>query len=372
MTKPIEIIHQNFETKLETLRSLFNILADGVIGLGCRGMLDEVGREYQEQTLEILCDYFTASDLKTKCQTVDRYMQIIVGKNFMTKLEQVHTVLRDEHTRPRDDKTGPVLTAEQDTRVNLLFKQYQNTPVDTDIRKLDYKTCPNCRGRMNLDGPRSELRCTKCDYILTLKGMMYDENHMYSNDGSLAKRGAYETSRHCRYHVERILAIKNPNIPESVIGPGGKIDRWLERNFKYPKLATCPDYRRCLKEIDETKYNEHVPYIRQVKSGISPDRLFHHEMRLLYIYFEKAVTAFNEIKADERANLKYYPYFIYKIIEIILHKPEDKKRLQSIVNCIHFQRDNTIVANDRLWEQICERVPEFTFRKTDRNLLGIE
>lgn len=364
MTKPIEIIHQNFETKLETLKSLLDMFPN----LGTtRAIITDVGREYQDQTVELLCDYYTSHDLKTKCQTVDRYMQIIVGKNFITKMEHAHTVLRDEHARPENK-----LTPAQDTSMSMLFKIYQNTPVDTDIRKLDYKICPNCRGRMNLDGPRSELRCTKCDFILTLKGMMYDESHMYSNDGSLAKRGAYETSRHCRYHVERILAIKNPNISESVIGPGGKIDKWLERNFKYPKLATCPDYRRCLKEIDETKYNEHVPYIRQVKSGVSPERLFHHEMRLLYIYFEKAVMAFNDIKSDERANLKYYPYFIFKIIEIILHKNEDKKRLQSIVNCIHFQRDNTIVANDRLWEQICERVTEFPFRKTDRNLLNAE
>jgi hypothetical protein len=364
MTKPIEIIHQNFECKLDTLRSIIAILGDQAATE--IATLDEVAREYKEQTLEIRCNYFSTQDLKTKCQAVDRYMQIIVGKNFMTKLNTCYATL--VHMQLQNGRF-----VEDDTRLALLIKTYQNTPVDTDIRKMDYKVCPNCRGRMNLDGPRSELRCTKCDFILLLKGMMYDESHMYSNDGSLAKRGAYETSRHCRYHAERILAIKNPNIPESVIGPGGKIDRWLERNgFRFLKLVTCSDYRRCLKEIDETKYNEHVPYIRQVKSGVSPERLFHHEMSLLSIYFEKAVTEFTRLKANERANLKYYPYFIFKIVEIILNKPEDKKRLQSIVNCIHFQRDNTIVANDRLWNQICDGVPEFVFRKTDRNLLHFE
>ena len=348
---------------METLKSILALIGDADI----QDILSEVSREYQEQTLEIRCLYFSTQDLKQKCQAVDRYMQIIVGKNFLTKMDTAYTTLAHLQQQQQND------TATDDTKLALLFKVYQNTPVDTDIRKLDYKVCPNCRGRMNLDGPRSELRCTKCDYILLLKGMMYDESHMYSNDGSLAKRGAYETSRHCRYHAERILAIKNPNIPEAVIGTSGKIDKWLERNgFKFVKLATCSDYRRCLKEIDETKYNEHVPYIRQVKSGVSPERLFHLEMSLLSIYFEKAVTEFNRIKVNERANLKYYPYFIFKIVEIILSKSEDKKRLQSIVNCIHFQRDNTIVANDRLWNQICDGVPEFPFRKTDRNLMHFD
>ena len=364
MTKPIEIIHQNFECKLETIRTIIQVIDSDSVLKACRDAhvaVVDIAREYQEQTLECICDYHMASDLKVKCQTVDRYMQIIVSKNFMSKLDNIVVNLRDPGNA---DKT---------VQLSVLFKAYQNIPINTDVRKMDYKTCPNCRGKMVLDNPRSELRCTKCDYTLVLKGMMYEENHMYSNDGSLAKRGAYETSRHCRYHLERILAIKNPNIPESIIGPNGKIDKWLERNnFVYLKLVTCEAYRRCLKEIDETKYNEHVPYIRQVKSGVSPERLFHHEMRTLYIYFEKAVTAFNDLKADERANLKYYPYFIFKIVEIILHHPEDQKRLRSIVSCIHFQRDNTIVANDRLWNDICDRVTELTFRKTDRNLLGIE
>lgn len=372
MTKPIEIIHQNFECKLETIRNILQVVdPEGKGGNVCRDarqQVAEVAREYQEQTLECICDYHMASDLKVKCQTVDRYMQIVVSKNFVSKLDQVVAGLRD----------FTVNRAELDAvQLSVLLKKYQNTPINTDVRKLDYKTCPNCKGKMTLDGPRSELRCTKCDYTLILKGMMYDESHMYSNDGSLAKRGAYETSRHCRYHLERILAIKNPNIPESVIGPGGKIDKWLERNnIRYMKLVTCEAYRRCLKEIDETKYNEHVPYIRQVKSGVSPERLFHHEMRRLYILFEKAVTRFNDLKADERANLKYYPYFIFKIVEIILvtlsNNPDDERRFRSIVSCIHFQRDNTIVANDRLWEQICKDEPDLPFNKTDRNLLGIE
>lgn len=362
MTKPIEIIHQNFETKLATVKNILKILDPGY-ELGSPKLTDQINTyefvrtNYQDQTLTLLCDYFDTDDLILKCQIVDRYMQIIVSFNFITKLNDTIGWLKDYSVKAK----------KEDLEISLLFKTFHNTPVDTDVRRLDYKTCPNCKGKMNIHPHHSELRCTKCSYTLLLKGTVFDENHLYTSEGSLAKRGAYETSRHCRYHLERILAIKNPNISEAV---WAKIHTWLKRNnFIYLKLVTCPDYRRCLKEIKETKYNEHVPFIRQVISGISPERLFHHEIRLLYIYFEKAVMVFNKLKDGERVNLKYYPYFIYKIIEMILNKPEDRKRLQSIVDCIHFQRDNTIVANDRLWSDICDEIVEFIFKKTDKNLL---
>jgi hypothetical protein len=68
-------------------------------------------------------------------------------------------------------------------------------------------------------------------------------------------------------------------------------------------------------------------------------------------------------------NLKYYPYSIVKIIEMVLDKPEDQERKQAIIDCVHFQRDNTVVSNDKTWKKVCDRVPCFTYKKTDRNLM---
>lgn len=357
MTKPIEIIHQNFEIKLASVKDILNILSTKDELKDEYVIFDAISQDYREQTLDLLCEYFEQIDTRTKCQIVDRYMQVVVSRDFITRLNDVVQSLKEYTMRTKYNNVD----------VQLLFKMYYNTPVDTDVQKLDYKSCPNCQGKMNVHPQHSELRCTKCPLSMLLKGTVFDEHALFTNDGNLSKRGAYETSRHCKYHLERILAIKNPNITDEV---WAKIHAWLRRNnFKYLKLVTCPDYRRCLKEIKETRLNEHIPFIRQFISGVSPERLFHHEMRLLYIYFEKAVTAFNKIKEGERANLKYYPYFIFKIIEMILSRDEDKHRLQSIVDCIHFQRNDTIVANDRLWNEICDEVSDFVFKKTDKNLL---
>lgn len=255
--------------------------------------------------------------------------------------------------------------------VQILFQKYNEVKMDTDVKKIDYKICPVCSSKMTIYPTQSEIRCGQCDFTFLLKGIVFDETNMYTSDGTLTKRGSYETSRHCRYHLERILAIKSINNIETLTE---KIVKWLrQNNYKYFKLVTCRDLRRCLKDIKETRYNEHIPFLRQLICGVSPERLFHHEMRIVYIYFDKAAVTFDKIRFGVRANLKYYPYFIFKIIEMILNTPEDQKRLSSIVDCIHFQRDNTIVSNDRLWKEICEKVqteiPEFVFKKTDKNLL---
>lgn len=362
MTKPIEIIHQNFQTKLTTIEKIVEILTPSVqtaLKLELLGFTNLVN-DYEEYTVTLLCDYYMEEAVQLKCATVDKYMQVIISNNFMTKLDNLVLSLKDH---------AATVKKAHETELLLLFKAYASTPIDTDIKKVDYKICQLCQAKMTLDPDHVELKCTNndCSNVVILKGTMFDDSHLYTSEGSVAKRGAYETSRHCRYHLDRILAIKNPNLPQRVLD---KIQAWLKQNnFKYLKLVTCPDLRRCLKEIKETKWNEHVPYIRQTICGISPDRLFHHEQRQLYIWFEKAVSAFIKIKDGERANLKYYPYFIFKIIEQILNKPVDKERLQSIVDCIHFQRDNTIVANDKLWNDICDEEKEFVFKKTDKNLL---
>ncbi len=356
MTKPIEIIHQNFETKLATISQIIQKLSP-TIGETTVTLYDKIQNDYQNHTLAQLCEYFETDDFKTKCHIVDRYIQIIVSKNFISLMNELVLCLKSHFESAYFDST----------EVQLLFKTYYDTHVDVDIKKIDYKQCPLCAGKMSIHPYQSDMRCTSCNYIMRLDGTVFDENHMYTSEGALAKRGTYETSRHCRYHLDRILAIKNPNFPESF---WAKVHAWLRRNnFIYLKLVTCPDYRRCLKDIKETHHNEHVPFIRQFVSGVSPERLFHSEVRKLFIYFDKAVTAFLEIQGGGRANLKYYPYFIYKIIEMILNKKEDRRRLRSIVDCIHFQRDNTIVANDRLWQKMCNRIPEFVFKKTDKNLL---
>ena len=53
-------------------------------------------------------------------------------------------------------------------------------------------------------------------------------------------------------------------------------------------------------------------------------------------------------------------FFIYKIVEQILNKPEHEKRKKEILSCIHLQSNDTLIENDNTWFLICDYIPEFT------------
>ena len=87
----------------------------------------------------------------------------------------------------------------------------------------------------------------------------------------------------------------------------------------------------------------------------------------IFNYFNKAVQAYNESYKTTRTNnnIKYYPYFIWKIIEII-YKDQPRRRYE-IFECIHLQNLDTLKKNDKIWKNICNKIPEFKFKPTDRN-----
>jgi hypothetical protein len=69
---------------------------------------------------------------------------------------------------------------------------------------------------------------------------------------------------------------------------------------------------------------------------------------------------------DKDPNTPFYPYFIYKIFEYVLFN--NPKKLNSLLECIHIQSDDTIGKHDNKWKKICERVPllEKRYMPTDK------
>lgn len=331
--KPIEIINQNITSKFLNLLSATR-------SSKLRDLVAELQQDYEIETVSALCSYALDGNSEP-------YMRALIGKNFVVRMDALYEEIR---------------MTNQSATAQIELKNYLATPIDVQAKEVDYYLC-KCGGKMNLFPASSEMRCPDCHYIQSLSGTVFNETN---TDTGINKRGSYETSRHCRFHIERILALRDPNIPEKDYD---KIRAWLANNGKTRQIKTlrCKEYRRCLKEIKLTDYNEYVPFIRQHISGVSPARLYDDEMRLLFLHFDNAATAYAILNEGSKTNLRFYPYSIFKILQMILKN--DQTRFKSIVECIHFQRDDTIVANDRTWEQICDLVPSFTFLKTDTNTL---
>lgn len=354
MAQSIESIHGILSSKFRYIKSIIS---------ETDAAADEFKTMYSRWQMEStipLSAYAAAITDDEKILIVSRYMKWVQLENFLGRLDAIHHQLSRQ-----ESKSMSMLE---------VLTQYSRASIDTRVARVDYKICPDakCTGRMAIYPHTSEMRCDRCGHIVELKGTILDDSQCYtSSDGAniMPKRGRHETHRHCKSHLDRILALKSVNLSDRQTR---KIERWIDLNVTHKEGMTCIHWRRCLKDIGESKLNDYIPYLRQQFSGVNSEGLTYQETNQVIILFDKTVAAIGEID-DGHCNMKYYPFFILKILEIILDRAQDEKRLQSIIDCIHFQRDDTITQNDQLWYQVCIRVPEFRnkFRKTDRNRLQI-
>jgi hypothetical protein len=91
--------------------------------------------------------------------------------------------------------------------------------------------------------------------------------------------------------------------------------------------------------------------------------LNHNELHLLFNYFDKATKTYENIKPSSKKNSLYYPFLLYKLLEIII-KDENKKN--GLLNCIHLQSYETLIDNDKIWSEICKYNKEFTYKPTNK------
>lgn len=175
------------------------------------------------------------------------------------------------------------------------------------------------------------------------------------------------------------------------------------------------------KSVNLTWYNNHIPYIRKLITGYIPTQLTCKEEQQILNYFVICENTFDTITEEEKdktnlpefyiidaegnkqvilfenknkvikkpkkkklrtveeesdgtdedsgddshnknskvkdkkPNMRYYPYFIYKILEIVIL---DKNKLNSLLECIHIQSDDTLNNHDDVWFKICESAPQ--------------
>jgi len=151
-------------------------------------------------------------------------------------------------------------------------------------------------------------------------------------------------------------------IPNEIING---IKKCIKRDKIWIENLTCETIRSYLKQLKETSYNNHIPLIKKIITGVEPAQLTEHETQLVYMYFGIVIQIFGKIKGDEKANCPYHPFFIYKIIEQVLKGGKNEKRKSNILQSIHLQSRDTLIENDRLWFSICDLIPEFTKKATD-------
>ena len=355
MAKPMEIIHQNMQEKLSSVESMLKIYDDPSMG-EIKATYQTIALRYVEFSISPLCRYYRAKTPREQCDAVDNFCMIIVRENLVADLDACVDLIRDAIETAKKERF----------KFQVLENVYKKYIVGQRVKHQDNTQCPECGSTTFIFPAKSEIRCDKCSYSMQLAGTVFDESQFYNQDNANIRRENYKTSRHCKYHLDCLLGIKNPGVPQRV---WDKINKWIKsNNIIYLKRLHCADFRRCLKAIKETKYNKDVPYIRLMVTGVRPERLYYAEKVKICQYFDKGASAYEQL-IGAGTNLRYYPHQLAKIIDMVLCEPSDRRRKLAIISCIHFQRDSTVVNNDKIWKDVCDLVPEFVFKKTDKDLL---
>lgn len=310
-------------------------------------------------SLQILSDYyFLSSDLpadkKKRADLFNQYIRFIIRENVISRLNGIYTHIKNEILR-RGLRTP---------ELNKLLFQYEEIKLKIVPRENRGYECPSCDEQMSFISRESILECPKCFAQMDAKGMMLSEDQV-----SIADRNhhsnQYQSRKHGKAWLDALQGLESKEIPAYVIQHVRDCMR-KDRVIDMSKV-TCSTIRGYLSKMPKTsKYNQHIPKIRKLVTGIEPPQLTESETDLFYEYFGRIINIYNSTK--KKVNCPYCPYFIYKILDHMLGDPESENRRNRFFSYIHLQLPNTLNEQDRVWEQICKQIPEFTYKPTIRRL----
>lgn len=245
-------------------------------------------------------------------------------------------------------------------KIRSIIQKFNNIKLEFKPNEeiLDYCDCGNT---MNIISGSSEMVCSSCGFSYELKGTVFSDDQFYAQEGIRWKAAGYEPSKHCKAWLERIQARETNTISEQQLQ---KIEACIKRDgITNKKRLTIEQLRQYLKDTGLTELNEHVALIKRLITGVAPPQLTYAETQDITNSFSKAVKAYNLIRPLNKSNLLFYPFILYKLIDI--HVAEYYKR-KSLLSFIHLQGTQTLIQNDQIWGSICQIVQELKYRPTDR------
>lgn len=249
----------------------------------------------------------------------------------------------------------------ESSELDAIIAKYNSIHIDHTLIEDVYDVC-ECGHKMIVQSNSSEMMCLKCGMTTLLVGSVTEESQLFAQEGNRVAHGSYDPSRHCKFWIERIQAKESTIIPQEHID---KIRESINKDkITNLKGITVKQFRMYLKQNDLSKLNDHIPLIKKIITGYVPPQLTHVEQQLLFIYFDKATKTYELIKPANKKNSLYYPFLIYKILELIV---KEKDRREGLLSSIHLQSYETLVENDIIWQAICDHNKCLQYRPTNRN-----
>lgn len=359
MSSTIDNTNTNILNKIHELQKIIDIYdkydldeKDNLHVKNLKDFIDDLLASYEFGSIDILKKYYQSSDTDKHIQ-YKRYMKFINTENILGKLKKVYSSCKKLQKAYDIDSTD----------IYDAFNNYDYASVDIDTVDKVGNNC-QCGNQMHVESKTSESVCNKCGSAEKLYGVVFEDEQFFYQEGQRTKHGKYDPTKHCKFWVDRIQAKESAEIPDKLINT---IKRRIKRDNVWLERLNCSIIRGYLKEIKKTEYNDHIPLIRKIITGVEPPQLSDYELKLVYVYFNRVMQIYNRTKPDDKLNSPYHPFFVYKILEQILKKPDDKLRRDEILSSIHLQSRETLINHDLIWHSICNEISEFTYMPTDGN-----
>lgn len=388
MDASVETIHNRIMQKIDLLRSIIMEMSNEL-----NVILERMNNRFKNKKAEILSKLPILKEYQDKIKKIEsnysvnaiilldeefyeennetfgnRYRDEVVSSGIINKLDYIRGQLLN-FTESLPKLSGDLM----EKLIN-----YKNLKVSVKNKKsANSDICEDCKIKMIPYPEESRMECSNCGVIISMPGAVFDKVSCFSQDGQRVRQGSYDPSRHINKWMNNIQAKGRNNIPDEVIKAVNKcairdytrVDYNGNEFLRSMKNMRCKQIRNWLRETNNTKYNDYAPQIRGIITGVMPYQLTYEEEQLVLSRLRLIVDEFARIKSEDGyCNMRYYPYWIFKTIEMSFPK---NSKPWSLLECIHLQSEDTLEKNDKIMRKICDRIPGFPkFRKTDRNIIN--
>lgn len=332
--------------------------------------IDKLQLKYEK--LKIEYDEIEKMD-KTNFTSDDIMNRAIIKTNMQNILEEIESInnMDDELSYFNDtidiimkyyDDTKETTTTEGDildifnkknTATNKkadLFNSYLKRTNNIDMtnnnnRNKNLHICLKCNRERILNQQEGILICEECG---DSKFVLIDSDKPNYKDPSIENKingSGYKRMNHFSELLNQFQGKESTEIPNEIFD---KIIQELNKQ-RITDMSTVsnPMLRATLKKLGLNSYYEHIPYIINKLSGISPPCLTRELEDKLRQMFKEVQEPFMLFKNKSRKNFLNSHYVFHKLFELLGH--------DEYLNFFPMLKSRTkLVEHDEVWEKICK------------------
>ena len=262
------------------------------------------------------------------------------------------------------DETRQALIIPLITKFSKLPKYEMTEKPSEDIMK-----CKSCGELMTINNNNNEFECI-CGIVKNLEGSSYEEQSYLDGTTAMHKTN-YVKAGHSYKWLMQSQARENFEFPDGKTkGNKGRnvkteiLKQFLIDSIYDKRQVNCAIMRKCLKTLELTEFNSHIPLLIKETTGKIPFQLSQIEFDLVIDRIVKILEIIGEL---DDGNSPYHPFLLLKIIEQELPEKNrlDKYRKANIILYFHIQTENTLKEKDHLWATVSEHMPGYVYQATN-------